>query len=224
MRLNHDLLDLYATALREIPFVEEVGFESLSARHSGAWAPDLSVVLHTPRGEVQLLGEVQTSHLTRGVAHGLLSRLGPETGGSIVLATQVGRPMGKLFRDAGLNYLDKSGNCYLRIGDHYIAVVEGRRASRTEGSSGLKAAGARILFALLVEKDLLHASHRVIGDKAGTSHKAARAISEASPKRASYSVIRVLRWSESWNRRKLASSSNSYSARYWKRSSPRITL
>lgn len=174
MILSHDLLDLYAAALKEIPFVEEVGFESISPQHSDAREPDVSVVLHTPRGEAQLLGEVKTSNLTRSVANGLLSRLGPDARRWILLATHVGRSMGKLFRDAELNYLDESGNCYLRVGDHYIALVEGRRAARAEGSRGLKAAGARILFALLAEEDLLRAPYREIGDRAGTSHKAAR--------------------------------------------------
>ncbi len=174
MNLSSDLLDLYATALREIPFVEDVRFESLSRQRSDPRVPDVVIVLHTPRGEVQLQGEVKTSHLTHSVANGLVSRLGPEAGRWIVLATHVGRPMGELFRDAGLNYLDESGNCSLRIEDHYIALVEGRRAARAEGARGLKAAGARILFSLLAEKDLLHASYREIGDRAGTSHKAAR--------------------------------------------------
>lgn len=174
MMLNHDLLDLYAAALRALPFVEEAGIELASALESDSWAPDVRVLLQTPLGEVQLLGAVKTSHLTRGVAQGLLSRLGATAGEWIVLATHVGRPMGELLREAGLNYLDQSGNCHLRIGDHYVATVEGRRAPRAEGSRGLKAAGARILFALLAEESLIKAPYRVIGARAGASHKAAR--------------------------------------------------
>ena len=80
MILTPDLLDLYAAALREIPFVEDVGFEPVSTPDSDTWAPDVRVLIDTPRGRVHLSGEVKTSSLTKAVAHALLSRLGPETG------------------------------------------------------------------------------------------------------------------------------------------------
>ncbi len=128
MILSHDLLDLYAAVLRELPFVEDVRFDSVFPKHVEARTPDVSVALHTPRGEVQLLGEVKTSYLTHSVANGMLSRLGPETGRWIVLARHVGRPLGRLFRDAGLNYLDESplavaAQRISRFGTHFMKNV-----------------------------------------------------------------------------------------------------
>lgn len=174
MNLSTDLIEKFVANLREIPFIQEASLDVPPSGELGAWEPDVHVVLGTPTGKVRLFGEVKTSHLTHSVANGLLSRVGREAEKWLLLATHVGRPLGKLLRDAGINYMDQSGNCFLRIEDHYIASIEGRRAVRTEGARGMKAAGARILFALLAEPGLLHATYREIGDQAGASHKAAR--------------------------------------------------
>lgn len=168
MILDEELLEPYEAHLLGFSFVESVQFESRS-RH----AADLGVVLETPRGPVRLSGELRTSHLTHTAVQALLSQLGEGADKWILFAPQIGRPIGELLRQARLNYVDASGNCFVALGDEYMVNVEGRRGAKTEGSKGVRAAGARVLFALLAEETLLSDSLRAIGEAADASHQAA---------------------------------------------------
>ena len=168
MTRHEALQEAYGPYLTALAFVTEARFEAQPGPHAG-----LVVVLGTPRGQVRLRGEWRASHLTGTSVQALLSQLGPEARGWILLAPHIGRPIGELLREAGLNYMDASGNCFVALGADYIATVEGRRAAKTSGPRGSRAAGARVLFALLAEESLLSASLRAIGEAADVSHQAA---------------------------------------------------
>jgi len=165
---NDDLLEPYETHLARLAFVEAVRFAAHPDPHV-----DVAVVLSTPQGEVTLRGAWRTSHLSKTQVQALLSHLGPRASEWILLAPHIGRPMGEALRQARLNYVDAGGNCFVALGDDYMVTVEGRRSSRAEGPRGVRAAGARVLFALLADEDLLAASLRTIGEAADASHQAA---------------------------------------------------
>lgn len=165
---DKELLEPYRSHLMELAFVTDARFEIPHRPHAG-----LTVVLSTPRGQVRLRGEWKSSHLTRTGIQALLSQLGPDARDWILLAPHIGRPIGESLREAGLNYVDAGGNCFVALGGDYIATVEGRRAAQKEGARGVRAAGARVLFALLAEESLLTASLRAIGEAADASHQAA---------------------------------------------------
>lgn len=168
MNPNEELLEPYETHLMALAFVEGVTIEA----HPSPQV-DLAIVLETPRGPVRLRGEWRASHLSKTGVRALLSQFGPDASGWILLAPHIGRPMGESLREAGLNYVDGSGNCFVALGDDYMATVEGRRAAQTEGAKGVRAAGARVLFALLAEQSLLSASLRAIGEAGEASRQAA---------------------------------------------------
>jgi len=165
---DDETLEPYEAHLMELAFVEDVRIEV----HPDPDV-DLAVVLETPAGPVGLRGEWSASHLSKTGVRALLSQLGSDASGWILLAPHIGRPVGESLREAGLNYVDASGNCFVALGDGYMATVEGRRAAQTGGAKGVRAAGARVLFALLAEQDLLSASLRAIGDAAAASRQAA---------------------------------------------------
>jgi hypothetical protein len=162
------LRETYGPHLMALAFVADARFETHAGPHAG-----LVVVLRTPRGPVRLRVEWKASHLSRTGVQARLSQLGSEARDWILLAPHIGRPIGQLLREAGLNYVDASGNCFVALGDDYAATVEGRRPAKTNRPRGVRAAGARVLLALLTEERLLSASLRAIGEAAGASHQAA---------------------------------------------------
>src|SRR5258708_20566529 len=70
----------------------------------------------------------------------------------------------------GINFVDEVGSCHLDLGGAYIAPVEGRRLRRPlDAPGGMRAPGFRLVFALLVEPDLLNNPIRRIAQAAGVS-------------------------------------------------------
>jgi hypothetical protein len=136
----------------------------------GRWQPDFVVRVQTDAGQAEFMVEVKNTHLDRGAVKGLLGTLGPTAGRWILFAPYVGRPLGETMRRAGLNYVDLNGNAFLRVGNRYVAHVEGRRAAaRTGRPRGVRAAGTQALFALLAREDLLPLPLRQIAVQAGTN-------------------------------------------------------
>ncbi|MCP5067923.1 MAG: hypothetical protein GY946_15285 [bacterium] len=168
MTPSPDLLEPFEAHLLGLAFVSDVGIRARPGLEG-----ELAVELQTPTGAVHLRGAWKASHLTRTGVQALLSQLGPHAHDWILFAPHIGRPLGEQLREAGLNYLDASGNCYLALGTAYAATVEGRRRAKTEGSKGVRAAGAKVLFALLAKPDLLSSSLRATGQAADASHQAA---------------------------------------------------
>lgn len=96
--------------------------------------------------------------------------------GGIVLAHYVDRSTGAVLRAAGVNYLDAGGNLYLALaGGRLVAHVEGRRppARLRARVVGLRAAGYRVLFAILASPELLATTVREIERRSGASRQAA---------------------------------------------------
>jgi hypothetical protein len=75
-----------------------------------------------------------------------------------------------LLEKRGVNFLDRSGNCYLRLGDHHIARVQGRARNPPPASDkAMRAAGYRVLFTLLADPKRINDSLRTIAAAANTS-------------------------------------------------------
>jgi hypothetical protein len=112
---------------------------------------------------------VQHSHLSRANAEHLIV-LGQAIPGLFVLAPAVGRELGELFEQARINFVDRAGNCHVRLSDKLIARVQGRKAVRPEPSArALRAPAYRALFALLARPSLIDAPLREIAATAGVS-------------------------------------------------------
>jgi len=138
----------------------------------GQVAPELVLVL--PERNVALRLDVMRTHLGRAVAVARIGALGKRAPEWILLAPHIGGPLGAELAAAGLNYVDLRGNCHLRLGGTYAAHVEGRgKGAANPRTKGVRAAGIRALFALLVEPDLLGRPTREIARAAETNAQTA---------------------------------------------------
>jgi hypothetical protein len=94
--------------------------------------------------------------------------------GLIVFAPAVGRALGDFFEHGGINFVDVAGNCCLRLGDRYVARIQGRRdATPKRAAKGLRAPAYRALLALMIQRDLIDAPSRTIAAAAGVSPQTA---------------------------------------------------
>lgn len=167
LAVEHDeLVEQCLNGLRALPFVREA---ELSTADEG------SPVVHltTPSGAETLPCEIRRTHLQREAAQ-FLVHLARESPGLVILAPAVGREVGELFEDEGVNFVDRAGNCHLRLGDEYIGRIQGRTAPKPKGRDrGLRAAAYRALFTLLVRPELIDASARALAAEADVSPQTA---------------------------------------------------
>jgi len=132
------------------------------------------IVLELPGKSVTLHLDVMRTHLGRAVAIAKIGALGRRAPEWLLLAPHVGAPLGAMLAAAGVNYVDLRGNCHLRLGGAYAAHVEGRgKGAAATRTKGVRAAGIRVLFALLAEPDLLGRPTREIARAAGTNAQTA---------------------------------------------------
>lgn len=95
---------------------------------------------------------------------------------AIVIGRFVGPLLREMLRGWGLNYLDLAGNLYLALGDgRFVAQIEGRKPLRRPRLrvTGLRAAGYRVLYAILARAELLQTTVREIERHSGASRQAA---------------------------------------------------
>jgi len=87
----------------------------------------------------------------------------------ILFAPYVSPEMGARLAVRGIGFVDRAGNCHLDLGGRYVAHVEGRKPRPSGAPGGLRAAGFRLVFALLVEPGLLDRPLRELAQASGVS-------------------------------------------------------
>lgn len=157
--------------LRAVPFVQDAQLAARAKDDPPAIAARLAICA---AGRVRKLPcTVQHSHLSRAVAQHLIV-LGAGLPGLLVLAPAVGSELGELFEQARINFIDRAGNCYLRVDDKLVARVQGRKVARAAPSGrALRAPAYRALFALLARPSLIDAPVREIAAASGVSPQTA---------------------------------------------------
>ena len=161
-----DPLAPYLVHLRQLPFVRNVGVKTTEIAE-GDHLFDAKLELRTADGRSVFLVELKRTHLSQDVAERLLyiRRVVPNL---LLFCPLVGRGLAERFGREGLNFVDLAGNCHVRIGDRYLAHIEGRRGdTKPQSERGLRAQGYRVLFALLVQPELTMATARAIAEAAG---------------------------------------------------------
>ena len=158
----------YLDTLRSLSFVRSASLQTGRRRRGVATRV---LVLTMPRGHTNLVVEEKTSHLSPAVARDLIARLAPPpTPPLILFAPYVSGEMAAVLVPHGINFVDKVGNCYLNLGGSYVAHFEGRKPKRPlDAPGGMRAAGFRLTFALLVEPTLLNSPTRDVAQAAGVS-------------------------------------------------------
>lgn len=165
-RLNHELA-AYLERLSELPFIEDV--KIVDAYRGDA---DAKLEVATPTGRVRLLVDLKRSHLSAEAVR-QIDDLDAARSGWILFAPHVGAPLGAALEARGINFIDRSGNCHLRIGNRHVARIQGRpRLVPSRRIKPLRAPGYQVLFALLAAPELATKSIRDIASAAGTSRQA----------------------------------------------------
>jgi hypothetical protein len=161
-----DLLRPYLDELEKLPFVTKARVVAKRTGNEPA-NTDAVVELTTPSGPARLPAELKRSHLSREVAEHLVS-VGHHNPGLLVLAPAVGSTLSELFARESINFMDLAGNCHVRVGDRYVARIQGNRALQREPADrGLRAPAGAVLFALIAEPTLVEATTRDLAQRAG---------------------------------------------------------
>jgi hypothetical protein len=161
--LSATAVEPYLAQLSELRFVA-----SARLAKSGD-AVELALV---DRSRLRLRLELKASHLGADAHRYVRARFGEHPAEWLVVAPYIGAPVGESLVELGVNFIDRQGNCHIRVGERFIARIQGRTGSKASArTKGMRAAGYRVLFALLVQPDLIDASQREIGKQAGTSRQ-----------------------------------------------------
>jgi hypothetical protein len=162
----------YLHRLRELPFVRAAKL----VNSAGGRPCERRILLKTPNREFQLALEFYSSRLNRDSTQLLAHRAERDL---MVFTPVVPGELGDVLERAGINFVDLAGNCYLRLGERYVARIQGRRTPAvlkrlpSGGDRGLRAPAYRVLFGLLVEPNLMNASARAIAAAADVSPQTA---------------------------------------------------
>jgi hypothetical protein len=157
--------------LRDLPFVRRA--KILISKGNGQPSSDGQLSIATATGTTKLPCEIKRAHLRQESAQ-LLIHIGKNTPGLTVLAPTVGRELGDAFEHAGLNFIDAAGNCHIKLGDRYLARIQGRAAlPRAQIDRAFRAPAYRVLFVLLARPALIDATSRAIAGEAGVSPQTA---------------------------------------------------
>lgn len=200
MKRAHDL-DPFLRRLRELPFVRgaQVVEEQPITRGSAAQPlhrADTVVFVETPGENHRCFVEHKATNLTREVAAQLV-QLGQVVPKLLVLAPHVGRDLSTLFVGNGINFIDLAGNCHVRFGNRYLALIQGNpRVGVATSAKGMRAAAYAVLLAFLIAPELIDGTTRAIGAAAGVSPQTAADLRARLVERGL--ILRVksrLRWS-----------------------------
>jgi len=158
----------YLEHLLSLPFLSKAVLQPQPRRVGRG---DATLELTTPRGRRRLLVEETRSHLSQAVVGDLIARApSGATPPLILFAPYVSPEMGALLVPRGINFVDRAGNCHLDLGDSYVAHVEGRKPQKSPyAPGGTRAPGFRLIFALLVEPELLNVPARHVARASGVS-------------------------------------------------------
>jgi hypothetical protein len=162
-----DRLRPYLDELERLPFVKRARVVALS-KHAAAHNGDALIALTTASGETRLPTELKRSHLSHEVAEHLVN-VARQSPGLLVLAPLVGAQLGELFAREEINFMDLAGNCNIRIGDTFLARIQGRRSPQREPADrSLRPPAFSVLFALAADPTLVQATTRALAQAAGS--------------------------------------------------------
>ncbi len=153
--------------LEKLPFVQEAHLSLGDGPARG------EARLLTPSGEVVLPVWASRSHLSREAALAATHEAS-ERDALLVLAPSIGRDVGNLLEEAGVNFIDTAGNSHMRLLDHYFVRVQGRRGQEVPAlDRGMRAPAYRMLLSLMIDAALLNATAREMAQVAQVSPQTA---------------------------------------------------
>lgn len=167
MRDPDAALQPYLRNLESLPFVRRVRVLD-SEGIGGGGRFDALLELTTPDSVHTFLVELRTSHLSTDLVPHVIS-LGHGVPHLLLMAPSIGRSVAEELASAGIDYVDRAGNCFVSIDGRYIARIEGRRGDwqASKEHRALRQASYHVLFALLARPHLVGTAVREIAKQAG---------------------------------------------------------
>jgi hypothetical protein len=149
----------YLKHLDELPFIDRVKV----GHHASDGRKSTDLELKTPTGAELVEVKWSKSHLSRQlVEHLVRSSLG-SAHSAFVFAPRIGGETAKRFERAGINYVDLAGNCHVRLGENYVAHIQGRRPpQQAPKERHLRQASLRVLFTLLAQSHAIEQTVRKV--------------------------------------------------------------
>ena len=167
MRTEQDF-ETYLAHLRQLAFIKDAEIRKIEPG-GPQHRPDAILWIQTPRGECEFFVEVKKTHMTYAIADGMTLH-GDKASQKpwMLFALYIPRKIGRYLAEREVNYVDLPGNCRLKIGNDYIALIEGQRPVRVPAEGrGIGVPGYQVLFAILAKPELLNAPVRTLAEAAG---------------------------------------------------------
>lgn len=131
----------------------------------------IDAILQIPGNGTQLLAEIKkwATHTNIGAVINQLQQLAtPDT--CLLIADYVNPNMAETLREAGIQYIDTTGNAYLNQPPVYIHIKgnkpELRVGTKTKTGKAFQPAGMKIVYAFLQDRELINAPYREIAEQA----------------------------------------------------------
>jgi hypothetical protein len=161
--------DILYTAVENLEELTPMQIEIVTPLNpNGHWDVQLHIRTGTSKScfKVEVKENVLPSSLPRWV-----DRL--HKSGTLLIAKYISNPAKELLEKQGINYLDISGNCFIRNGGGNIFLhIKGQRETAKNGEIKHRAFqknGIKLIYALLLNEELLNKTHREISSVAGIS-------------------------------------------------------
>ncbi len=137
-------------------------------------ADETLIIIQTKTGAERFFVYQYRSHLTNEMVNNIIVRAQRHSTRPfpmLLLAPSIGGPLGAKLREAGVHYLDRSGNCYIAFGNLYIHIEGQKSPKQPSTDKGLRSAGYQVLFCFLAQPKLLNATMRAVAAAAGVSRQ-----------------------------------------------------
>lgn len=167
--------DAYLQHLHDLAFVQGVVVEPVRPRDSKTV---MTVTLFTDEGP-EAMRLLVVDGPSRGDLDALkrrreIARSEGDPRPALVFVPRVSETVAAGLREAGINFVDRAGNCYLNLNGRYVGHVEGRAPEpEAPRPKEMRSAGYCALFALLADPALVAQPLRHIAERAGVSTMAA---------------------------------------------------
>jgi hypothetical protein len=176
-QLSEEYIEKYLQHLRGLAFVKQAEVR-LHPRPQKTEKGDGILSIKTPQSTHLFDLEIKRSPTTYATIDAVIGR--QETGYAaktpralMLFAPHIGRPLAEYLVSKDVNFVDEAGNCHVRLGISFMALIEGRTAApRAALGRGIGLSGHLALFAILAKPELLDTSIRTLAEQAGASKTA----------------------------------------------------
>jgi len=176
-QLSEEPVEKYLRQLRDLPFVKQAEV-LLQPRPKTTASVDGVLTIKTPHSTHLFDLEIKRSPVTYAVIGAVIGRHEREHAEKgarplMLFVPHVGRPLAEYLVGRNMNFVDEAGNCHVRIGASFLALIEGRTAvPRAALGRGIGLSGHLVLFTILAKPELLNTSIRALAEQAGASKTA----------------------------------------------------